>query len=157
MDVLLCRIDGVTYALRTTDVVEVVRAAAVVPVPGAPDVVLGLLDLRGAPVAVLDGRRRFGHPPRSIDPTERFVVAQAADRRVALRVDAAESIATLDEAAIEDPARHAVGARHVEGVVALGDGLVLVHDVTRFLAATEAEALDAALAAQGARGDGATT
>lgn len=155
MHVLLCRIDGVTYALRTADVDEVVRAAAVVPVPGAPDVVLGLLDLRCAPVAVLDARRRFGHLPRPLMASERFVVARAAGRRVALRVDAVETIATLDDAAIEDPRRHAVGARHVEGVVSLDDGLVFVHDVTRFLAATEAEALDAALAAQGAGEGGA--
>lgn len=147
MHVLLCRIDDVTYAVRIADVEKVVRAAAVVPVPGAPDVVMGLLDLRGSPVVVLDARRRFGHESRPLVPSDRFVVARAAGRRIALRVDAAESIVTLDEAAVDDPRRHAVGARHVEGVVSLDDGLVFVHDVARFLEATEADALDAALTA----------
>lgn len=147
MHVLLCRIDDVRYALRLQDVVEVVRAAAVVPIPGAPPVVLGLLDLRGEPVPVLDARRRFGHPMRALHPDEHFVVARAGDRPVALRVDRADTLGTLDEAALEDPRRHVVGARHVDGVVALDDGLVLLHDVRTFLAATEADALDEALRA----------
>ena len=147
MHVLLCRIDAVRYALPVRDVLEVVRAAAVVPVPGAPPVVLDLLDLRGRPVPVLDARRRFGHAPRALHPDERFVVARAGERQVALRVDATETLATIDDAALEDPRRHVVGARHVEGVVALDDGLVLLHDVRTFLAATEAAALDEVVAA----------
>lgn len=154
MQVLLCRIADVRYALALADVDEVVRAAAVTPLPGAPPVILGLLDLRGAPVPVLDARRRFGHPERPLDPAERFVVARAGARRVALRVDAADGVAELDPALVEDPRRHVPLARHVAGVAALPDGLVLVHDVATFLAAAEAEALTEALAAAGLPADG---
>lgn len=154
MRVLTFTIAGVRYGVAADVVDEVVRAAAPTPLPGAPSVVLGLLDVRGAPVPLLDARRRFGHPPRPLDPDEQFVIARLAGgpdaRRVALRVDRAEALVEVDPAAIEDPRRHvASAAPQVAGVVALDDGLLLVHDVARFLAAAEAEALEAALAEAG--------
>ena len=150
LTLVVCAIDGVRYAVRAADVVEVVRAAALVPLPGAPDVILGLLDLRGVPVPVLDARRRFGHPPRALDPAERFVVADAGARRVALRVDHALALVEVDASAVEDPRRHVAGVAQVAGVVALADGLLLIHDVVGFLSAAEAEALDRAAASAGA-------
>lgn len=149
MDVLLCRIDDTRYAVPARDVEEVVRAAAVTPVPGAPAVILGLLDLRGAPVPVLDARRRFGHPTRALDPSERFVVARAGARRVALRVDAVDALQPVDPADVEDPRRHVPTARHVAGVIALPDGLALIHDVATFLSAAEQASLDEAMRGEG--------
>lgn len=142
--VVVCRIDATRYGVPAADVEEIVRAAAVTPLPGAPAVILGLLNLRGAPVPVLDARRRFGHPARALDPGEQFVIARAGGRRVALRVDAAESLLEVAADAIDDPRRHVAAVAHVAGVVALDDGLLLVHDVAHFLSRAEAESLDAA-------------
>jgi purine-binding chemotaxis protein CheW len=160
--IVVCRIEAVRYGVRAADVEEIVRAAAVTPLPGAPAVILGLLNLRGAPVPVLDARRRFGHPARALHPDEQFVVARAggmgaAARRVALRVDGAEALVEVPAGAIEDPRRHVATAAHVEGVVALDDGLLLIHDVARFLARAEAESLDAALDAASSAATGAAS
>jgi purine-binding chemotaxis protein CheW len=61
--VILLRLGGHEYALPLGCVVEVVRMAALAPVPDAAAHVLGLLDLRGRVVPVLDLRRRLGLPP----------------------------------------------------------------------------------------------
>jgi len=60
--VILLRLEGHEYALPLGCVVEVVRMAALAPVPDAPAHVLGLLDRRGRVVPVLDLRRRLGLP-----------------------------------------------------------------------------------------------
>jgi chemotaxis signal transduction protein len=75
------------------------------------------------------------------------VIARAGARRVALRVDAVEALVEVDGATIED-ARDAVpSVEHVAGVVRTGEGIVLIHDVHRFLTDAEARSLEGALAA----------
>ena len=50
---------GQRYAVSLASVREVIRPGGITPVPGAPEDVLGIVNLRGQIVPVLDGRRRF--------------------------------------------------------------------------------------------------
>jgi purine-binding chemotaxis protein CheW len=75
------------------------------------------------------------------------VIAQAGPRLVALRVDRALELVTIDETAIEPAARVAPGADYVAGAAKLPDGLLVIHDLERFLSLQEAEQGDAAVAA----------
>ena len=114
---------------------------AITPLPNAPPLIEGVVNVRGHILPVLDVRARFRLPARPLDPSDLFIVAAAAGgRAVILRVDAATHIAELDDAPA-DPTRAAYAA----GVATLEDGMVLVHDVAAFLTAAEAAAIDAAI------------
>lgn len=146
LDVLVFTLDDVRYGIAARDVVEVVRAVAVTPVPGVPAVVLGVIDYRGALVPVFDTRMRFGHAPREERLEDQFVVVRAGARTAALRADHAERLVAIDAAAVEDPREQLASIEHIEGVTRLDDGLLLIHDPQRFLSAAEREALEAAMA-----------
>ncbi|HEU0052651.1 MAG TPA: chemotaxis protein CheW, partial [Longimicrobium sp.] len=103
MEILVFEVEGERYALDTGTVREVVRAVAVSRLPGAPPIVLGVIDVRGILVPVLDLRARFGLPPRAVDPAEHFVIAEAGERAVALRVDRTVGIAEVDDASVAAP------------------------------------------------------
>lgn len=150
-EVLLFTLESQRYALPSTDVRELVRAARLTPLPRAPDVVEGLLNLRGELLPVLDLRRRFRLPPRPLSPNDHFIVAQAGARRVVLRVDRAEGLLALEPGALDTTPRELPGVGYVAGAVKLPDGLVLVHDLRTFLSEAESLALDTALADAGAR------
>jgi purine-binding chemotaxis protein CheW len=145
-EVLLFTLEGQRYALPSADVRELARAARLTPLPRAPDVVEGLLNLRGRLLPVLDLRRRFRLPPRPLSPADHFIVAQAGPRHVVLRVDRAEGLLTLEPGALDETPRELPGVGYVAGAVKLPDGLVLVHDLRTFLSEAEALALDTALA-----------
>ncbi len=49
-----------TYGINVMQVREVLRYSEIAPVPGAPDYVLGIINLRGNVVTVIDTRSRFG-------------------------------------------------------------------------------------------------
>ena len=49
-----------TYGINVMQVREVLRYTEIAPVPGAPDYVLGIINLRGNVVTVIDTRSRFG-------------------------------------------------------------------------------------------------
>ena len=60
------RLDEETYGINVMQVQEVLRYTEIAPVPGAPDYVLGIINLRGNVVTVIDTRSRFGLPPTDI-------------------------------------------------------------------------------------------
>lgn len=127
---------------------EVIRAVATAPLPKAPPIVEGVINLRGVLVPVLDIRQRFALPPVSLSPEHHFLIAQADGRLVALHVDRALDLITVDEGVIESVAGVASGAEHVAGIVKLPDGLLIIHDLERFLSLDESRQVDAALAAE---------
>jgi purine-binding chemotaxis protein CheW len=146
MELVIVELDGQRYGLRADAVREVVRAATITPLPNAPAMVEGIINVRGSVIAVLDLRRRFELPARVLDPSEYFVLARAGDRDVALRVDRATELIAVDPAEIDQAEQVLSRSRYVAGVAKLRDGLVLIHDLETFLSAAEAATVDQALA-----------
>lgn len=141
MEVLIFQLSGQRYGVCVADVREVLRAVTFAPLPKAPAFVEGVINLRGALLPVLDIRMRFRLAPRPPAVSDHLVVAAAGDRLVALRVDGATDLITVDPEMIESPARVVSGTAYVTGVAKLPDGLVLIHDLRTFLSQTEADAL----------------
>jgi len=149
--VLVFELGGQRLGLSASVLREVIRAVAIAALPKAPPIVEGVINLRGTIVPVLDIRQRFALPPVPLAPDHHFLIAHANGRLVALRVDRALDLVAIDEHAIASPADVAPGAEHVAGIVKLNDGLLVIHDLERFLSGDEARRLDAAVAAEGER------
>ena len=146
-EVRVFEVGGQTDGLPTADVVELLRAVAITPLPDAPAVIEGIVDVRGRVLPVLGLRARFRLPVKALDPSDHFIVASAGTRRVILRVDRATHLVMVDEARIQPSETFGRAAGYVSGVARLDDGLVLIHDLTTFLSAAEADSLDEALCA----------
>jgi purine-binding chemotaxis protein CheW len=146
-DFLLFTLDQRRFALPVAQVREAVAAVAITPLAGAPGVVEGVIDVRGTPTPVLDLRARFALPPKPLAVSDHLVLATAGDRPVALRVDRATDVVSLDEEAVSAARPDDPALRHLAGVARLPDGLVLVSDLDAFLTQGETQALAGALAA----------
>ncbi len=144
-EVLVFEVAGQKYGLPTDDVRELVRAVAITPLPSAPAVIEGVVNVRGRVVPVLDLRARFHLPARALDPSDHFIVAAAGPRGVILRVDRATHLALIEEACIQAPETLGPGVDYVAGVAKVDGGMVLIHDLSTFLSAAEAAGLDHAL------------
>lgn len=151
LDLLVFEIDRATCAIPLPSVEEVCRAVAVLPLPGAPDAVLGVIDLRGRLVPVLDARAHFHLAARDVEPEDTFVIGRARGRAVALVADRVREIASVDVATIESAAALSPSADSVVGIARLPGGLVVIHDLDAFLNAAETGQLDQALASATAR------
>jgi purine-binding chemotaxis protein CheW len=144
MDLLTFDVGGTRCALPVGDVREVLRAVAILPLPNAPAVVEGVINVRGSLVPVLDLRQRLGVPARSLAITDHLVLVHAGERDYALRVDQAVSVLTVPDAQLEAPTLEMTGAPFIATVGKLSDGLIVVHDLRCFLSDSEQAALDAA-------------
>jgi purine-binding chemotaxis protein CheW len=138
-------LDTDRYALPLAAVDRIVRAAHVTPLPSAPDIVLGAIDVEGRILPVFNIRRRFRLPERTIDPADHFLIARTARRTVALVIDAPQGVLERPATAMFDAADIAPDLEHIRGVLRLEDGLALIHDLEHFLSPDEARALDEAM------------
>lgn len=125
---------------------EVLPIAWVTPLPGAPPIVEGVLDVRGNTVVVLDARRRIGAGARPVRLSDRLVVARAGAHRVALHVDAVLTIQEVPTVELLAGVAMAPAVLGAAGLVRMDDGLLVVHDPAAFLSSEESAALGAALA-----------
>lgn len=125
---------GHPHAVETERVQEVVRMVALAPVPGAPDWVAGLVNLRGTPVPVIDLRLRLGIGVPTIGLATPIIIARtSAGRGVGLIPD---TIVELHDVAAE--ALTPVGGDGlVGGVARIGSRLVNVADVDALAVGTE--------------------
>ena len=139
-------ISGSLYGLVLTSVQEILPMPSITPLPKAPAIIRGIVNIRGTAVPVLDIRARFRLPSKSPVPTDHLVVARAGQRPVALCVDRVLDLRPVASSAIQDADSITPGAEYLAGVARCADGLILIHDLCTFLAEAEANDLDAALA-----------
>ena len=146
VEIVSFHLDDQRYAVLAAEVQEVLRAAAPSPLPSAPAIVLGVLNIRGTLVPVLDLRARFRLPARALRHTDHLVVVRPRDSRTcAIVVDRASSLQAVPVASIHEAQLHASEAEHVGGIAKVEDGTIVIYDLAKFLAADEATSLDEAL------------
>ena len=100
---LRLRCDQQHYALELLKVQEVVRPATLLPLRGAAPHMLGVMNLRGQVVPVLDLGIRLGGVPVEDDALTRIVVLEEDGEALGLKVSAVEDVANLTDSQIEPP------------------------------------------------------
>jgi purine-binding chemotaxis protein CheW len=121
------------FGVDVLDVQEVLRSQQMTPVPQAPDIIEGLINLRGQIVTAIDMRRRLQLPPQAGDRLSMNMVIRTPDGAVSLLVDEIGDVLDMDAAAYERPPQNLdPGAREIiRGVYKMKDGLLLVLDTEK--------------------------
>ncbi|WP_136415127.1 chemotaxis protein CheW [Herbaspirillum sp. ST 5-3] len=138
-----CR--GHRFAMPLDCVRRVVPGVMPTPLPGAPDIVLGALNLGGEILAVINFNRRIGVPFSGIDSSQFLLVSDLSDFPVGFVVDKVNGVIERDlSGATVLPERFAAGD-FVEAVARLDDGLCVIIDPEQFLFDEEKSLLGDAL------------
>jgi purine-binding chemotaxis protein CheW len=113
--------------------------------PKAPEIILGVVNIRGQVIPVFHIRKRFHLPERDIGLSDHLIVAHTARRTVALVADAVIGVVAHGDEDLAAVERVLPGLEYVEGVMKLDDGLVFIHDLDTFLSLEEEETMEKAL------------
>ncbi|MDJ0882408.1 MAG: chemotaxis protein CheW [Gammaproteobacteria bacterium] len=127
------------YGINVMQVQEVLREIEVAPVPGAPDYVLGIINLRGNVVSVIDARTRFGLPSKESDDMTRIIVIEAQNQIIGILVDSVAEVVDIetDEIDIAPNVGNAETAKYIDGVVSRGENLLILVDLNKLLSEEE--------------------
>ncbi|MGX2041262.1 chemotaxis protein CheW [Methylocaldum sp. MU1018] len=138
------RLGEETYGINVMQVQEVLRVSEIAPVPGAPDYVVGIINLRGNVVTVIDTRKRFGLLPKEPDDASRIVIIEAEDQVIGILVDSVAEVVELRGSEIESAPSvgNEESARYIQGVTSHGGELLILVDLNQFLNDEDKAALD---------------
>lgn len=129
------RLAGETYGINVMQVQEVLRYSEIAPVPGAPSYVLGIINLRGNVVTVIDTRHRFGLMPGEVTDNTRIVIIEAEKHVVGILVDSVAEVVYLRQSEIESAPN--VGnedtAKFIQGVCHKNDELLILIELDKLL------------------------
>jgi purine-binding chemotaxis protein CheW len=146
---LVFQLDANRYGLTLAAVERTVRVVEITPLPKAPEIVLGIINVEGRVVPVVDIRERFRRPKREVRLDDQIILARTSRRNIGLLVDRAEEVVERAENEVAKAEAVLPGLKYVQGVVKLRDGLILIHDLETFLSLDEEAQLTSALARTG--------
>ena len=130
-----------TYGIDVMRVQEVLPMSEIAPVPGAPPYVLGIINLRGNVVTVIDTRMRFGLQSRESDNASRIVVIETGDQVAGILVDSVAEVINVSEGEVDTAPNvgNDESSKYIYGVVSRGDELLILVDVDKLLSREEWE------------------
>jgi purine-binding chemotaxis protein CheW len=140
-------LDDQRYALHLPVVESVARMVYITPLPDAPRIVLGVINMRGKVVPVVNIRQRFNLPKREISLTDQLILAHTERRLVGLIADAVMGVAEGLEFSVVPTNEFFSALKYLNGVIKFEDGLVLIQNLDEFLSLEEEESLDSVLIA----------
>lgn len=139
------RIEERQLALPLNAVERVIRAVEITPLPDAPEPVLGVINVRGQMVPVIDTRKWCSLPETGIDPGNQFIIANTAKRTVALLVDEVIDIIERPDKEVATAEEIFSGMKYINGVVKFNGNIILVYDLDLFLSIKEDKVLEEAM------------
>ena len=123
------------YGINVMQVQEVLRMTEIAPVPGAPSSVLGIINLRGNVVTVVDTRELFGLMREEATEQTRVMIVECNKNIVGLLVDSVAEVVNLQNTDIDSPPNigNDESSKYIQGIYSKnGDVLILV-DLNRLL------------------------
>ena len=123
------------YGINVMQVMEVLRLTEIAPVPGSADYIIGIINLRGNVITVVDTRTLFGLPRTEATDNTRIVVIELADQVVGMLVDSVAEVIYLKQSSIERAPNVGTeeSTKFIQGVSYHNDDLIILLDLNRII------------------------
>ncbi len=138
---------GEEYGVDILAVREIRGWSRVTRIPQTPEHLLGVLNLRGAIVPIMDLRLRFGLERESFGDNTVVIIVAVDERLFGIVVDAVSDVVDIDPVAIKPvPDMGAVvDTRYLKGLATHVERMVMLLDVEKLMRPEDVETLDAAM------------
>ncbi len=129
------RLGDEKYGINVMQVQEVLRITEIAPVPGSPSYVLGIINLRGNVVTVIDTRNRFGLMSKETDDSSRVVIIETEDHIIGILVDSVAEVVELRASEMENAPNvgNEESSKYIQGVTSTENELLILVDLNKFL------------------------
>ncbi len=129
------RLENETYGINVMQVQEVLRVTEIAPVPGAQAFILGIINLRGNVVTVVDTRQRFGLMPKELDDASRIIIIETENQVIGILVDSVAEVTEIPSNQIETAPNvgNEENSKYILGVTSRDSELLILVDLNKFL------------------------
>lgn len=132
------------YGVAITQIQEIIRQPDITRIPGMPDFIEGVINLRGKIIPVIDLRNRFGLEQKVETDKTRVVVADAGGQTIGLVVDSVSEVVNLPKDQVDPipPTIASIDAEYLSGVGKMDKRIVILLDLNKLLGDLEKVAID---------------
>ncbi len=130
---LLFKLEDRQFAIPVVEVNMVVAAVAITDLPQAPEIVLGIINVHGDAVPVINIRPRIGLAPKELELTDKYIIAEVAGRKIALLVDSINTLIEIDSKKIVQMESLVPGSKFIDGTAEINNDLILLLNLENFL------------------------
>lgn len=136
-------LDKQLYGIDIGQVLEIIRPAGVTVLPGTPDFIEGVINLRGTVIPVMDLARRFSLPSARDSEAQRVVIVESGGVKVGLLVDGVSEVLRVNQQQIQPPPSAGLvgGVECIRGIALLENRMVILLDMNRVLQVGERQKL----------------
>jgi len=138
-------LDVLRLALPLSAVTRVIHIVKTTPLPNAPEIVIGVINIHGRIVPVVDIRKRFRLPEREPRLHDQLIILQTAKTNVAIVVNAVSGVVERQDQEIIMADKILPRIEYVKGAIKLENDIILIHDIDAFLSLEEEKMLCDAL------------
>jgi purine-binding chemotaxis protein CheW len=133
LDIIAFRLRDQEFCVKTTTIREIRGWAPSTPIPHAPPEVVGVMNLRGSIIPIIDLARKLGMPGTEADQRSAIVVAEVGSMVVGLLVDRVSDILTVSPSQIQPVPEVAASlqSNYSEGIIVHGDSMICFLDLSR--------------------------
>ena len=146
LEIIAFRLHDQEFCVRTTTIREIRGWGPATPIPYAPKEVIGVMNLRGTVIPIIDLANKLGM--RSTDPNERsaIVVAEVHDTAIGLVVDRVSDILTIAESLLQPVPEISMppSMRYADGIIAQSGGMICFLNLERMFEKFETTGMIAA-------------
>ena len=133
---LIFNIRDENYAIEIVYITEIVDIMPITVVPSIPDCIVGIINLRGTIIPIMDVRMRFGYETKEYDSRTCIVVLESGDISIGVIVDSVQEVARIDEEFISKPPTNSGNAGdinyYIKGISKWRDEIQLIIDCDKF-------------------------
>ncbi|MBC2713878.1 MAG: chemotaxis protein CheW [Desulfobacteraceae bacterium] len=127
---IIFALDDQRYALSVISVKTIIRSVQLTYLTEAPDLLLGLLNLGGTFIPVINIREQFGLPQKDIRISDRIIIADVSKYTIAFIADAVEDVVELEQEPLDQSVDIFPGMeKFLAGISRYNEHSVLIYDI----------------------------
>ncbi len=124
------------YAIEIVYITEIVEMLPITEVPSIPECIVGIINLRGTIIPIMDVRMRFGYETKEYDSRTCIVVLENEDISMGVIVDSVQEVARIGDDVVAKPPENIKGASemdyYIKGIAKWKNEIQLIIDCEKF-------------------------
>ncbi|RPI95419.1 MAG: purine-binding chemotaxis protein CheW [Spirochaetales bacterium] len=143
MQIVCFKVGKEEYGIDILKVQEILKLPKITRLPKSADFIMGVMDLRGRVIPIIDLSKRFRIENGGAGMGRRAIVVDIRKKRVGLAIDSVSHVVKVDGKDVEPPPPivKGISGRYIVGIAKLAEGFVIVLDIEQILTAEELTSL----------------
>ena len=130
-------LDGKKFSLHLDNMERVIQAVEITPIPKAPETIMGIINIQGEVVPVINIRKKFNLLCKEIDIDDKIIIVKTSAKKFGIVVDEIEGYFESTAYAVLKGESVWPGLEYVDEVVKISDELVLINNPENFFLSEE--------------------